>query len=201
MFDRQINRRFDQYVAEDEGEEDDTRNKMTDLTEEFEALVVKVEGTDAAEESDVFVTEARHPIEQAQATDIVRKLSDKAVTHALLKDNDLYNHANECFVTDRYRPGEFHGVIINTGAAGKSTAGYNQYTTYEKLFEETPINTGQERAVKAMFGIGLTTVELGVLQVQRNCIGWGFNDLYCDVVSRSYSTEYYFYNCVCVRAR
>jgi hypothetical protein len=47
------------------------------------------------------VTEARHPIEQAQATDIVRKLLDKAVTHALLKDNDLYDYANiECFVTD-----------------------------------------------------------------------------------------------------
>jgi hypothetical protein len=28
----------------------------------------------------------------------------------------------------------------------------------------------------------------------------GFNDLYCDVLSGSYSTEDYFYNCVCVRA-
>jgi hypothetical protein len=27
----------------------------------------------------------------------------------------------------------------------------------------------------------------------------GFNDLYCDVLSRSYSIEHYFYNCVCVR--
>jgi hypothetical protein len=52
---------------------------------------------------------------------------------------------------------EFHGVIINTEAARKSTAGYNQYTAYEKLFKETPIDTGQEGAMKAMFGIGLTT--------------------------------------------
>jgi hypothetical protein len=132
---------------------------MTDLTKEFKALIVKVKGTNAAKEWDVFVTEAGHPIEQAQATDIVRKLSDKAVTHALLKDNDSYDHANnECFVTDRYGPGEFHGVMINTKAAGKSTAGYNKYTVYEKLFEETLINTGQERAVKATFSIGLTTL-------------------------------------------
>jgi hypothetical protein len=48
--------------------------------------------------------------------------------------------------------------MINTGAAGKSTAGYNQYTAYKKLFEETPINTSQKRAVKATFGIGLTTL-------------------------------------------
>jgi hypothetical protein len=118
-----------------------------------------VEGTDIAEESDIFVTEAGHPIEQAQATDIVRKLSDKAVTHALLKDNDSYDYANsnECFVTDRYGPGEFHGVMIDTGAAGKFTAGYNQYTAYEKLFGKTPIDTGQEGAVKATFGIGSIT--------------------------------------------
>jgi hypothetical protein len=77
----------------------------------------------------------------------------------LLKDNNSYDYANiKCFVTDRYRPGEFHGVIIDTKAAGKSTAGYNQYITYEKLFGETPINTGQEGAVKATFGIGLTTL-------------------------------------------
>jgi hypothetical protein len=99
-FDKQINRRFDQYVAEDKGEEDDARDKITDLTKEFKALIVKVKGTDAVKESDIFMTEAGHPIEQAQATDIVRKLSDKAVTHALLKDNDSYDYANiECLVT------------------------------------------------------------------------------------------------------
>jgi hypothetical protein len=64
-------------------------------------LVVKVKRTDAAEESDVFVTEVRHLIKQAQATNIVRKLLDKAVIYALLKDNDLYDYANiKCFVTD-----------------------------------------------------------------------------------------------------
>jgi hypothetical protein len=77
----------------------------------------------------------------------------------LLKNNDLYDYANsnKCFVTDRYRPGEFHGVIIDTRAAGNSTAGYNQYTTYKKLFRETLINTGQEGAVKAIFSISLIT--------------------------------------------
>jgi hypothetical protein len=47
--------------------------------------------------------------------------------------------------------------MIDTRAAGKSTAGYNQYTAYEKLFRKTPIDTGQEGAVKATFGIGSTT--------------------------------------------
>jgi hypothetical protein len=48
--------------------------------------------------------------------------------------------------------------MIDTRAAGKSTADYNQYTAYKKLFRETPINTGQERAVKATFGIGSITL-------------------------------------------
>jgi hypothetical protein len=48
--------------------------------------------------------------------------------------------------------------MVNTGAAGKFTAGYNQYTVYKKLFRKTLINTGQEGAVKATFGIGSTTL-------------------------------------------
>jgi hypothetical protein len=47
--------------------------------------------------------------------------------------------------------------MIDTEAAGKSIAGYNQYTAYKKLFRKTPINTSQEGAVKATFGISLTT--------------------------------------------
>jgi hypothetical protein len=101
MFNKQINRRFDQYITKDEGEEDDTRDKLTNLTKEFKALVIKVKETDIAKESDIFVTETGHPIEQAQATNVVQKLLDKAVTHTLLKDNDSYNYANiKCFVTD-----------------------------------------------------------------------------------------------------
>ena len=100
------------------------------------------------------MTEAGHSIEQEQGTDIVRKLSDKATTHALLKSNDSYDNTNECFATDQYGPDEFHGIIIDTGVAGKSTAGYHQYTAYEKLFGKTPIDTSQEGAIKAISGIG-----------------------------------------------
>jgi hypothetical protein len=70
------------------------------------------------------MTEAEHPIEQEQATNIVRKLSDNTAIHALLKSN-LCNDSVKCFVTDQYGPNEFHGIMVDTGAAGKSTAGYN----------------------------------------------------------------------------
>ncbi len=47
--------------------------------------------------------------------------------------------------------------MIDTGAAGKSTAGYNQYTAYKRLFRKTFIDIGQEGVVTATFGISLTT--------------------------------------------
>ena len=142
-------------MTEDKEEEDNTRNELTNLTDEFEALVVEVEGTTTPEESDVFIIEAGHSIEQEQGTDIIRKLSDKATTHALLKSNDSYDDANnKYFATDRYGPNEFYSIMIDTGAARKSTAGYYQYTTYEKLFGKTPIDTSQEGAIKAISGIG-----------------------------------------------
>ena len=145
-------------MAEDEGEEDNIRDELTDLTDEFEALVVEVEETNTTEESDIFIIEVGHSIEQEQAMDIIWKLSDKAITHTLLKSNDLYDNANnKYFATDWYGLNEFHGIMINIGVARKSTAGYNQYTAYEKLFGKTLINTGQEEIVKATFGISSTT--------------------------------------------
>ncbi len=118
-------------MADDKEEEDihkdDTHNELTELIEDFEYLVVKVKGTNTTEESHVFLTEAGYLIEQAQVTDIIQRLSDKAATHALLKNNPLNTDNNEYFVTDRYGPDEFHSIMINTGAAGRSTAGYNQY--------------------------------------------------------------------------
>jgi hypothetical protein len=52
----------------------------------------------------------------------------------------------------------FYGIIINKRAAGRSTVDYNQYTAYKSLFDITPIDTNQEKAVKAMFSISLTTL-------------------------------------------
>jgi hypothetical protein len=101
MFNRQINRQFDQYIAENEEKEDNTRDKITNLVKDFKALAVKVKRTNITKESDIFITEAEHLIKQTQATNIVQKLLNKAVTHTLLKNNNLYNYINnKCFVTD-----------------------------------------------------------------------------------------------------
>ena len=83
MFNRELDRRVDQYTAEDEGE-DDVHDEPTDLTDEFEALVVEVKGTSILEESEAFMTEVGHLIKQDQATDVIIMLSDQATARRIV---------------------------------------------------------------------------------------------------------------------
>ena len=49
---------------------------------------------------------------------------------------------------ERYTPKEFYGVIIDTGASKKSTAGYRQYLAYKATTNNNAnINTMQTGAV------------------------------------------------------
>ncbi|RKF62320.1 hypothetical protein OnM2_034089 [Erysiphe neolycopersici] len=65
-----------------------------------------------------------------------------------------------------------HATIYSrrfTGAAGKSTAGFNQYLAYNKIFGDTQINAKQKGAVNATFRIGSTT-SIGSISI-NNPIG------------------------------
>ena len=68
--------------------------------------------------------------------------------------------------TECYTPKEFYGVIIDTGAFKKSTAGYRQYLTYKATTNNnTDINTTQTRAVNVQFSISLTAL-IGLIAVK-----------------------------------
>ena len=61
--------------------------------------------------------------------------------------------------TERYTPKEFYGVMIDTGASKKSTAGYGQYLAYKATTNENAdIDTTQTGAVNVQFGISLTAL-------------------------------------------
>jgi hypothetical protein len=158
-FTKRLDRRFNQYVAED-AEDDEIGDEFDDtpdqLADEFEALMVEVKGTPTTMADDLssFVTEVGDPIQGTDAANMTAELLNKATSHALLKSND---EADSFITSDRYGPGQFHGIMVDTGAAGKSTAGYGQYRAYGRLFGKTQIDTGQRGAVKATFGIGSTT--------------------------------------------
>ena len=52
------------------------------------------------------------------------------------------------YTTDaaRYNDKEFYGIMINTGALNKSTAGFGQYQAYKRLYN-TNLNTTKAGAV------------------------------------------------------
>jgi hypothetical protein len=66
--------------------------------------------------------------------------------------------------TTRYTPDKFYGVVIDTGASQKSTAGYNQFLAYGKTYP-TNIDTTRAGQVTVQFGIGGTS-SIGSVRIQ-----------------------------------
>jgi len=81
----------------------------------------------------------------SQAFNITTILADRSFTHLITLENwpvsipvgpvmDVMDREQDPFTyitIERYTPKEFYGVIINTGASKKSTAGYGQYLAYK----------------------------------------------------------------------
>ncbi|KAI0993133.1 hypothetical protein K3495_g15051, partial [Podosphaera aphanis] len=157
-YNRAADRRYTQYVAEFEGTDEEEFNE-----EEIEALISDLERAEP-NDNDTFLTEVGE-IDHVVAHSLVSKLADRSASHALLKSNDNieYLSSEESLVAEpqqvncRYGPEKFHGIMIDTGAAGKSTAGYNQFLAYNQLFTDTRIDTDYQGAVNVTFGIGSTT--------------------------------------------
>ena len=60
----------------------------------------------------------------------------------------------------RYDSRQFHGVMVNTGAAMCSTAGYGQFQAFQRTVtatDQVELNTTKKGAVKVQFGIGSTS--------------------------------------------
>ena len=57
-------------------------------------------------------------------------------------------------VPSRYGSGEFYGIIIDTGAAKRSTAGISQFQAFQRLSPGVSINTTSKGKVTVQFGIG-----------------------------------------------
>ena len=66
-------------------------------------------------------------------------------------------------ISSRYTSKEFHGIILDMGAANTSTAGYGQAKAYMKEFN-TIMDTSAAGRLRAHFGIGMTT-SIGMLTV------------------------------------
>jgi hypothetical protein len=98
-------------------------------------------------------------LEPERAFDIMTTLANQSLAHALTStDTTASPSDSDPFVyttTDRYTSDVFYGIMIDTGASKKSTAGYGQYLAYEKTHGAT-IDTDKAGAVHVQFGIGST---------------------------------------------
>ena len=64
----------------------------------------------------------------------------------------------------RYNSSRFFGIMIDTGAAVKSTVGYDQYLAYCTIIHKLPIDKTTEGTVNIKFGIG-TASSIGSIEV------------------------------------
>ena len=159
-----FDRKYSQYLVEMEGEDPEYDPDDTpDLMEKFEALIVDDMTSNAAANStdmEGFLTETGD-LSNKEAKTLVTSMLNITTTHAMTKyqnvNDDIQLERKYHLKSSRYGPQEFIGIMVDTGAAGKSTAGYGQYQAYSKLFGSTPIDKSHHGAVTATFGIGTTS--------------------------------------------
>jgi hypothetical protein len=111
----------------------------------MEALIIDFDSDIQEQEtSEMFLT-TFGSFTDVQAFNITTVLADRSFAHSIApKDppastpvepvTEVTDHEQDLFAyitTERYTPKEFYGVMIDTGASKKSTAGYGQYLAYK----------------------------------------------------------------------
>ena len=85
-------------------------------------------------------------------------MTNQLTAHALTSSipiNDVKIDDETYLINHRYGPNVFHGILIDTGAAGCSTAGISQFQAFESLFG--PHKLDKSRTIDVKFGIGNAT--------------------------------------------
>ena len=102
-----------------------------------------------------------------QAEAVTATLANRSFDHAItgvdsataandLTSNDDLNSFTYV-TTDRYTSKMFYGIMIDTGASTRSTAGYGQYLAYKNHVGDVSIDRAKANAVEVKFGIGSTS--------------------------------------------
>jgi len=86
-------------------------------------------------------------------TILITALADQSFIHTITGEHRLDHNTNPdlnpfTYATDttHYNDKEFYGIMINTGASNKSTAGFGQYQAYKRLYDVS-LDTMKARAV------------------------------------------------------
>ena len=102
------------------------------------------------------------PVTDVQALLTTTDLANRSFAHAIspvkapvelsFTEQDPFAY----ITTDRYTDKEFYGIMIDTGASRRSTAGLGQYKAYKRIVKDANIDTTQAGAINVQFGIGST---------------------------------------------
>ena len=132
-FTQNFDRNAQQYITEYEGtdnndDEDDKGDGMDEIDRVLENFTI-----DAEPFSESFL---------AFETMLTTALADRSFVHTITGEHRLDHNTNPdldpfAYATDttRYNDKEFYGIMIDTGASNKSTAGFGQYQAYKRLYD------------------------------------------------------------------
>lgn len=156
-----FNEKYDQYVTQIEGDE----SSDDGLAQGFETLYI--EGSQEAGDTvdtAAFLT-SFGLIQPDSATSVASDLADRSFSHQITQetpgeptlpqiDGDTYSVG---IGTSRYNSDQFYGIMIDTGASMKSTAGHGQFQALQKMDKELQLDESTSSAVTVHFGIGSTS--------------------------------------------
>ena len=139
---------FNNFLTKYEGVEGLERD---DETEEIQQLLMEMELENDA--CDIFFSE----FGEINGTKTITALKDQAVFHAVTK-TDIFNELieNSTFTfDDRYSSDTFHGIMPDSGAAGISTAGKNQFLALKRMDSTIKLDKSTAGQHKIRFGKGM----------------------------------------------
>ncbi|KAI0998572.1 hypothetical protein K3495_g9620 [Podosphaera aphanis] len=174
-----------QYVIECEGINDTFDDDEYDL---YDSLILNLDLGNDGNDKKFSDAQYFTRYGEISGYDTVAKLNDQSVQHAIalidssydsrsihgetmvipfkdflpIKSPSLLSSENSPFSftqSTRYLDSTFHGIIIDTGAAKVSTAGYNQFLALCKI-QNLHLNKSQAGQARICFGIG-TAISLG----------------------------------------
>ena len=156
-------KRMHQYITDFEGfHEDQDYNAMIDGIE-----LPEEEDPDSRyhmSSSTCFVTESGGDIGSTKAIELLEGLQQQSMLHAMSRLNLSGPLDQDAFLTNRYSSGIFMGIMIDTGASYRSTAGDDQFLALQRI-QRVSLDKSRAGEANVTFGIGSTT-SLGTADVR-----------------------------------
>ena len=195
-FKNNLNRRFDrnprQYITDFEGTDPETTEAETDkdfdIEEQIETLILDADMSsesepDTTEPPETFLTSI-NILSTADAENLTSTLADRAFAHALTGLDILPNQPDKPTTMvynphrGRYSDKCFHGIMIDTGAAARSTTGLGQFLAYTRIYGDIQID--KTRSYTFQFGIG-SSASIGVATINTPVGSIDFHIIEADI--------------------